>query len=47
MAADLYLFYLGDESKPLSEQFKQWMIKATLLNHINDHLKSYQLKEVI
>jgi hypothetical protein len=35
-------FCLGDESKGPAERFRQWLAKSTLLNHIDEHLESWQ-----
>ena len=40
VAAGLCPFCLGDESKGPAERFKQWMTKATLLNHIDGHMRT-------
>jgi hypothetical protein len=30
-------FCLGDEGKEADERFQQWLVKSTLLNHIDNH----------
>lgn len=42
VAAGLCPFCLGDETKNPSERFQQWLAKATLLNHIDGHMKLCQ-----
>ncbi|KKZ61740.1 hypothetical protein EMCG_03769 [[Emmonsia] crescens] len=40
-------FCIGDVSKTLENRFRQWRTKATLINHIDDHLASKQHVEEI
>lgn len=47
VAAGLCPFCLGDESKSPAERFKQWMAKATLLNHIDDHMSTINSEQTI
>lgn len=47
VAAGLCPFCLGDDEKAPAERFKQWMTRATLMNHIDNHLKLYQSEEVL
>ena len=42
VGAGLCPFCLGDEKKRPSERYNQWLTKATLLNHIDEHMKLCQ-----
>ena len=42
VGAGLCPFCLGDEQKRPNERYNQWLTKATLLNHIDEHMKLCQ-----
>ena len=47
VAPGFCLFCLGDTDKKPKDRFQQWLRKATLINHIDDHIQQQNQNDLI